>query len=92
MITQALLTFMHGLAGTMFGALHDLLPSPPSFVTDANTALATVVSSVAAPIRDFVPIGPVLVAGAAMLALSMALGLVRLARRVVSLMTGGGGS
>jgi len=91
MIVQALMSFLHGLAVAVFGWLHDHLPGAPSFWTDASDAITTAFGMVPSSVRYFVPIGPVVVAGTAMVALIGTLGALRLARRVLSLFTGGGG-
>lgn len=91
MITQFLLWFFHDLAVGLFGWLSAHLPSPPAFWTDATSAVTTVFGMVPGPVRYFVPIGPVVIAGTALVTLIAVLGALRLARRVVSLFTGGGG-
>lgn len=82
---------LFALFETLFGWLHDNLPDAPPFWADASTAVTTVLGSVAAPIRWFVPIQPLLAAGIALLTMYVLLGLIRLVRRAVSLFTGGGG-
>lgn len=82
---------LHGLAVSLFSFLHGALPAAPQIWADAGDALTTVVGLVPAPVLYFVPVGPVLVAGATVLGIIVAVGLLRLARRVLSLFTGGGG-
>jgi len=82
---------LHGLAVSIFGWLHDNLPSPPTFWTDATNAINTVFGIVPSAVRYFVPVAPLVVAALALIAIQVTLGLLRLARRVLSLFTGGGG-
>lgn len=91
MVTKGILFALHGLAATLLGWMHDALPSPPSFWSDATDAVTTVVGSVPGPLMWLVPVGPVLTAAGSVLALIVLLGTLRLARRVLSLFTGGGG-
>jgi hypothetical protein len=91
MITELILEFFHGLAENMFGWLHASLPTPPGFVEDLSTGVDTVVGLIPHAVRYFVPIGPVAAAGAAFVALLLVVGGLRVARRVLSLFTGGGG-
>jgi hypothetical protein len=83
---------LHGLASSLFGFLHDSLPSPPGFWTDAASAMDSLVGQVGAPIRNFLPLGPLAAAGVFVTGLIVAMGVLRLARRVLSLFTGGGGN
>lgn len=91
MITDAFMDFLHALATALFGWLHDHLPSAPGFWTDASSAISAVLGTIPSAVLYFVPVGPVVAATLALLGLIVALGLLRLARRVVSLFTGGGG-
>jgi hypothetical protein len=91
MITDAFMEFLHGLAVALFGWLHDHLPSAPSVWTDASSAIASAVGVIPSAVLYFVPVGPVVTATMALLTVIVALGLLRLARRVLSLFTGGGG-
>lgn len=92
MIVEAVLTMLHDLAAALFGWLADTLPAAPGFWTDFADAVTTVFAMIPGPVAYFVPIGPAVVAGTALVGLILALGGLRLARRVVSLFTGGGGS
>lgn len=92
MVTQWFMEFLHTLAATAFSALSAMIPSPPTFWSDGVSAFNTVLGIVSGPIASFLPLGPVMVAGGAMLGLTVTLGLLRLARRVLSLFTGGGGN
>ena len=91
MITEAILDFLHGLAVTLCTFLADNLPAAADFWADASDAITTAFAVVPAQVRWFVPIGPVVVAGSAVVVLIAVLGALRLARRVLSLFTGGGG-
>jgi hypothetical protein len=91
-ITSGIMNLLHGLASTVFGWLHDHLPAAPGFWTDMTSAANTLLGQISAPVRYFIPIVPVVAAATALTALIVALGLIRLARRVVSLFSGGGGS
>jgi hypothetical protein len=92
MITQGFLSLLHGLAVTLVSWMQSVLPSPPSFWTDATDAVSRVVAQVPGSVLWFVPVGPVLAAAAAVLVLVLVFMGVRLARRVLSLFTGGGGN
>lgn len=91
MIIEALMNVLHGLARTVFAGLRAILPSPPGFWSDAARAVNDAFLLIPSPVRHFVPIVPVSAAGVAMVTLIATFGAVRLARRVVSLFTGGGG-
>lgn len=91
MITQWFMEFLHTLAESLFGWLHDHLPGAPGFWTDASSAISSVLGTIPSAVLYFVPVGPVVTATLALLTVIVALGLLRLARRVVSLFTGGGG-
>lgn len=89
MITTAILSWLAGL----FSALLSWLPAPsvPSWVSGITTAVSTVVTYMASMSAWF-PVGllrTILLAWAAAYLVAVA---VRLARLVVSLFTGGGGS
>ena len=92
MITEAVLDFLHGLAVGLATFLHDSLPAAPAFIADLADAFATAVGYIPGAVLWFVPIGPTIAAGVAVFALVVTLGLLRLARRVLSLFTGGGGN
>jgi hypothetical protein len=92
MITQWFMTFLHGLAAGLFGWAHNALPSPPTWITDLTGAFSTVLGMVPDSIRYFVPLGPAVTAGLAFAGLVVAVGLIRIGRRVLSLVTGGGGN
>lgn len=91
MITQAFMTALHGFATTIFAGLGALIPEPPTFWSDIASAVTTAFGIIPDPVRYFVPLGPVVVAGASLVGLLVVLGTLRLARRAVSLFTGGGG-
>lgn len=92
MITQYVLQFFHGLAVSLFSWMQGALPSPPTFLVDMNNALAALLGHVGGPIRAFLPIGPAITAGITMFGIVVITGGIRLARRVLSLFTGGGGN
>lgn len=89
---ELLLEFFHGLASSLFGWLHEALPSPPSFVSDMTSGIDTVLGKIPDAVRYFVPLGPIAAAGAAFVGLLLIVGGLRVARRVLSLFTGGGGN
>lgn len=91
MIVEWILEFLHGLASTVFGWANSVIPSPPSFWTDAADAMNTAFGSIPAPVKHFVPIAPVVTAALAVVGILTILGFIRLGRRVLSLFTGGGG-
>lgn len=91
MITGWILDFFHSVASAVFGWCHDNLPGAPTFWTDATTAVNTAYGLIPSSIRYFVPIGPLVVAAGTLLGIVVLLGAIRLARRVVSLFSGGGG-
>lgn len=92
MITEGVLTVLHGLAMTLATFLHDAVPAAPSFMTDMTAAVGVAFNLVPGPVRYFVPIGPSVAAALTVIALIGTMGAVRFARRVLSLLTGGGGS
>lgn len=92
MIIELLMKTLHGLASSLFGWLKTALPAPPSWVTDMTSGLDTVLGMIPDAVRYFVPLAPVAAAGAAFVGLLVAVGLLRVARRVLSLFTGGGGN
>lgn len=92
MITEAFLTFLHGLASAVFGWASDTLPSPPSWVSDLTSGLDTVLGMVPDAVRYFVPLGPAVTVGLAFAGLLVVVGFIRIGRRVLSLFTGGGGN
>ena len=92
MITLYGMLLLHDLADQLFSWGSSNLPGPPGFITDITSAFSTVLGNVGAPVRYFLPIAPVTVAAGTYLALIMALSLVKLGRRVLSLFTGGGGA
>ena len=92
MITQWFMTFLHGLAVSVFGWAHDSLPAPPTWISDMTSGFDTVLGMVPDAVRYFVPLGPAVAAGLAFASLVVVVGLVRLGRRVLSLFTGGGGN
>lgn len=91
MIVQWIAELLHGLASTLFEWVNVLIPGPPSFFGDAADAINTAFAFVPSSIRYFFPVGPMVAAAAAVMALVVILGTIRLGRRVLSLFTGGGG-
>lgn len=92
MVTEAVMDFLFSLFDAVFGWLGEHLPTPPTFWSDMTTALTTVTETVESSVLYFLPVGPAITAGLALLALVVGLGLLRLVRRAVSLFTGGGGA
>jgi hypothetical protein len=92
MIVEALIGFLYAAAESLFSGLSALLPEPPEFYSGSVDALGVVLAAVGAPIRDFVPFGPMVTIAILYTSLLVGLGLVRLARRLVSLGFGGGGA
>ena len=92
MITEAIMAFLFDLFSAVNGWLSTHLPAAPTFWADMTSALTTLNGSTSATVQYFLPIGPAVTAGVALTALIVALGLIRLVRRAVSLFTGGGGS
>lgn len=91
MIIEAILELIVALFDALFSFLASVLPAAPAFWTELADAVNNVFGLIPAPVRYFVPIEPVIAAGLAMVALVAAIGLLKLARRLVSLFTGGGG-
>lgn len=91
MITQAILSFLHGAASLLVNGLSAMLPDPPGFWTDVNTYIDTLSGGVVAPLRYFLPIGPSIIIAGALLVLMMVAGALKLARMVFSVFTLGGG-
>lgn len=92
MIVEAILNLIVGLFSALLSFLLGALPTAPTFWAEITTAVSTVLGGVGDPVRHFLPLGPLAAAGVSMMLLAMALGVLRLARRVVSLFTGGGGN
>ena len=92
MIVEWFLDFLHGLAVAVFSWCSQHLPSPPDFIAQLSTGVSQLVAAIPSPVLDFLPVGPCVAIGAALAALVVGAGLVRLARRVLSLFTGGGGN
>lgn len=92
MITEAFMSFLHVLAGSLFSSIAALIPDPPTWVTDLNGAWTAALGMVPDGVAYFVPIGAAITVGLFFVGLIATLGLVRMARRVVSLFTGGGGN
>jgi len=90
-ITQFLLDFFHSIVEGLFSWLHDNLPSPPDFWSDASDGLSTVLDAIPGPVLHFVPLGAMIALALTVYGLVVGLGLLRLVRRGVSLVTGGGG-
>lgn len=92
MITEAIMQFLFDLFNEASGWMQDHLPAAPTFWADAADALTTLNSHTSATVQWFLPIGPAMGIGVSIMALVVALGLVKLVRRAISLFTGGGGS
>lgn len=92
MITQTFMDFLFDLCSTVFSTLSEHLPAAPPFWEDLVSAFNAVVGATSPTVQYFLPIGPAMTAGALLTALVVALGFVKLLRRVVSLFTGGGGA
>ena len=92
MITETVMNLLFDLFSAVSEWTSTHLPAPPSFVADAAAAITSVTASTSATVLYFLPIGPALAIGAAITALVVALGFVKLVRRGVSLFTGGGGA
>lgn len=92
MITEAVLNFLFALAETVLGFVLGLIPEAPDFWVDAAGWIASVYGSIPSPVLDFVPVVPVLAMAAVVTGIYLVLGGLVLARRVLSLVTGGGGS
>jgi hypothetical protein len=91
-ITEAVMNFLRGLAESVFTWAKNALPTPPGWVQDMTDAVTTMLGVIPDPVRYFVPVGAVIAAGMSFAGVILAIGLVRLARRVLSLFTGGGGN
>lgn len=92
MITNAILVFFHGLAVTVANFLSSVIPAAPSFISQLSSGFTQVYEMIPGPMRNFLPIGPTIAAGGGLVVLIMVLGVVKFARRVLSLFTGGGGN
>lgn len=92
MILEALLNLIHGLVSGAASWIGSMIPAPPAFITEMGSAFTQVVSLVPGPVLHFVPLGPVLVAVGVTYGLILTFGVVRFARRVLSIFTGGGGN
>lgn len=92
MITQWFMTFLHGLASLLSSTSRSMVPSPPSFYGSMVSGFDTVYGMVPGPIKYFLPLQALISAGAALVSLLVVLGAIRMARRVLSLFTGGGGN
>lgn len=92
MIIEALLNLIHGLISTVTSFISDSIPDAPAFVSDIGPALTSVFELVPKPVLHFVPIVPVITAGAVALGLVVLFGAIKFTRRVISIFTGGGGN
>jgi len=92
MITEAVLNFLFALAETVLGFVSGLIPEAPDFWVDAAGWIVNMYSSIPSPVLDFVPVVPVLALAGVVTGIYLVLGGLVLARRVLSLVTGGGGS
>jgi hypothetical protein len=92
MIVEAFMNFLHGLAEAVFSWSSTSLPGAPGWLSDLNAGIATVVGMVPDSVKYFVPLQATVIVGASVVTVLLAAGGVRLARRVLSLFTGGGGN
>lgn len=92
MITQWVMDLLHGLAATLSDWMQAIIPAPPQFIADMSGGFTTAYDVVPGSMKYFLPIGPLIVAGTALVGLLVILGAIRFARRVLSLFTGGGGN
>lgn len=92
MIIEALLQLVVALFNSLLSFLGGAIPAAPGWWLEIGAAVDTVLGSVGAPVRHFLPLAPLVTAGMVLWSLQLSLGGLRLARRIVSLFTGGGGS
>lgn len=92
MISEAVLNFLFGLANSVLDFVRGLIPDAPDFWVDAAGWVVSVYESIPSPVLDFVPVVPVLALAAVVTGIYLVLGGLVLVRRVLSLVTGGGGS
>jgi hypothetical protein len=91
-ILEAILDLIVGLFSSLLSFLASALPPAPAWWAEIGGAVDVVLGGVGEPIRHFLPLGPLVAAGVVLMTLRLTLGGLKLARRVVSLMTGGGGA
>jgi len=91
MITEALLNFFHALAVGAISLLSSMLPSPPGFWVDVTTYFTNLLGDVAAPIRAFLPLAPLMAAASVLVGLLILATFLKAVRMLLSLMTMGGG-
>ena len=91
MITEAILNFFAGIFQSMMTWLSTHLPSPPSWLADQTSVLSHLTDALSPTVLYFLPIGPAVAMGLGYVGITLALGILRLTRRGVSLFTGGGG-
>lgn len=92
MITDALLAFLHTLAQALATFLLTSIPVLPGFLSDLTDAFTTVYNTVPGPVKYFLPMSAMVIAGTTLVGLYIVLGFIRFSRRVLSLFTGGGGN
>lgn len=92
MIIEAILTLILGLFQALLTFIATALPAAPGFWIQIGVAVTTVMGYVGDPIKHFLPLGQLTIAAAGLFTLAIALGVIRLVRRAVSLFTGGGGA
>lgn len=92
MIIEAFLNFLFGVANSVFDFVRGLIPDPPDFWVDSAGWIVDLYSSIPGPVLDFVPVVPVLAMAGVVTGIYLVLGGLVLVRRVLSLVTGGGGS
>lgn len=92
MITQWFMGFLHGVAAGLSSWMHGFVPAPPNFIAQLTAGFNTAYAMVPDALKYFLPLAPLVVAGVALVGLMVVLGFIRLARRVLSLFTGGGGA
>jgi hypothetical protein len=90
-IVEALLQLIVDLFTGLLSFLVTALPAAPTWWLDAMSAVNVVLGGVGEPVRHFLPLAPLVAVGVTLTGLRLTLGGLKLARRVVSLMTGGGG-
>jgi hypothetical protein len=91
-VVEAIFDLLFGLAEALFSFLASILPAAPTFWTDLATSINELVGLAPDPILNLVPLSASVTVGLALVGILFAVALLKLARRVVSLFTGGGGN
>lgn len=91
MIIEAILALLFGLFEALLSFMALALPIAPGWWAEIGSAIDVVLGGVGEPIRHFLPLGPLVAAGVILMTLRLTLGGLKLARRALSLFTGGGG-